>query len=248
MPIASLALLLVIIHALRVFVLDLYSQSDLAVLDVLAVVPARIALALGWTDQAGLAASIAAEPAQQQALTAALSRTFLAEDGMRPLSLIGHAFLHGGFDHAIINALWLVIFGTPVFRRFGAARFAVLFGLSAVAGALLFTFVRPTEVAVLVGASGAISGLTAAAVRFVFTGPGLLDIAHGVVTRPAPRLVDAFRDRRVVIFVGVWFALNLLTGLGAPLGGMAIAWEAHVGGFLTGLLLFPLIDPVPQAR
>jgi membrane associated rhomboid family serine protease len=245
-PVAWLALALVAIHAIRAFGLDLYAQGDIALLKELAVVPARLAMAFGLTDRDAIDAAILAEPPQQQAMSSVLARTFLDDGGMRPWSLIGHAFLHGGFDHAIINALWLVIFGTPVYRRMGLVRFALLFAVTAAGGALLFVVLQPTSVAILVGASGAISGLTAAAVRFVFTGPGLLDVGHGRVDRPAPPLVVALMDRRVAIFVGVWFAINLLTGLGAPLGGAQIAWQAHVGGFLAGLFLFALFDPVRQ--
>ncbi|HMN88148.1 MAG TPA: rhomboid family intramembrane serine protease, partial [Bauldia sp.] len=55
--------------------------------------------------------------------------------------------------------------------------------------------------------------------------------------------------RRVAIFLLVWFGLNLVFGLlpaGGGLASGAVAWEAHVGGFIAGLLLFPLFDPVPR--
>jgi membrane associated rhomboid family serine protease len=97
---------------------------------------------------------------------------------------------------------------------------------------------------VLIGASGAVSGLTAAALRFAFVSPGY---GREAVQAPAPPLSVAFQDRRVIAFVAVWFGLNLLAGLGMPVSGSAevqIAWEAHVGGFLAGLALFPLFDPV----
>lgn len=56
------------------------------------------------------------------------------------------------------------------------------------------------------------------------------------------------RDRRVIGFVAVWFVINLAFGLGAPVGAETgtIAWQAHIGGFLAGLLLFPLFDPVAR--
>jgi hypothetical protein len=67
---------------------------------------------------------------------------------------------------------------------------------------------------------------------------------------PAAPLLAAFRNPRVVAFVGVWFALNLLFGLGslsiAGASNQAVAWEAHLGGFLAGLLLFSSFDPVPR--
>ncbi len=65
---------------------------------------------------------------------------------------------------------------------------------------------------------------------------------------PAAPLLVALRNPRVLAFVGVWFGLNLLFGLGSVsfLVGenQSVAWEAHVGGFLAGLLLFSLFDPV----
>jgi membrane associated rhomboid family serine protease len=61
-------------------------------------------------------------------------------------------------------------------------------------------------------------------------------------------LLVALRDPRVLAFLGVWFALNLLFGASSFSmvdDQQSIAWEAHIGGFLAGLLLFPLFDPVP---
>ena len=64
---------------------------------------------------------------------------------------------------------------------------------------------------------------------------------------PAAPLLVALRNPRVLTFLVVWFGLNLLFGLGSvPLAGesQTVAWEAHVGGFLAGLLLFSAFDPV----
>jgi membrane associated rhomboid family serine protease len=64
---------------------------------------------------------------------------------------------------------------------------------------------------------------------------------------PAPPISEALRDRRVLVFLLVWFGLNLLFGLVGGVGNLAsgeIAWQAHIGGFVTGLLFFPLLDPV----
>ena len=83
---------------------------------------------------------------------------------------------------------------------------------------------------------------------------GSLDMWHGDRTQadhvPAAPLLAAFRNPRVVAFVGVWFGLNLLFGLGSlSIAGanQAVAWEAHLGGFLAGLLLFSAFDPVRRA-
>ena len=63
---------------------------------------------------------------------------------------------------------------------------------------------------------------------------------------PAAPLWVALRDRRIVVFLGAWFGLNILFGLGTlavPGLDQEVAWQAHIGGFLAGLLLFPLFDP-----
>ena len=104
----------------------------------------------------------------------------------------------------------------------------------------------------LVGASAAISAHMAGAARFAFVGPGPLIGFQGASAaayrRPAPPLSMALRDRRVLTFLAVWFGTNLLFGLfgGDGLTSGAIAWEAHVGGFVAGLLFFPVFDPVPR--
>jgi membrane associated rhomboid family serine protease len=65
---------------------------------------------------------------------------------------------------------------------------------------------------------------------------------------PAAPLLVALRDPRIIIFLMAWFGLNLLFGVGvSSLPGMeqSVAWQAHIGGFLAGLILFALFDPVP---
>jgi membrane associated rhomboid family serine protease len=91
----------------------------------------------------------------------------------------------------------------------------------------------------------------AAAARFVFEPGGPLDrwrADRADADRvPAAPLIVALRNPRVVAFLAVWFGLNLLFGLGSwnfIAENQSVAWEAHVGGFLAGLLLFSLFDPV----
>jgi membrane associated rhomboid family serine protease len=65
---------------------------------------------------------------------------------------------------------------------------------------------------------------------------------------PAAPLLVALREPRIIIFLVAWFGLNLLFGIGVPsLPGIeqSIAWQAHIGGFIAGLILFALFDPVP---
>jgi len=68
---------------------------------------------------------------------------------------------------------------------------------------------------------------------------------------PAAPLSSALRDPRIMVFLLAWFGLNLLFGIGSiglPGSEQSIAWEAHIGGFAAGLLLFPLFDPVPAQK
>lgn len=165
-------------------------------------------------------------------------------------TFITYAFLHGDWVHLGVNAIWMLAFGSAVAWRFGTARFLLFSCLAAVGGALIHLAAHWGEVAPVIGASAAISGHMGAAIRFMFQpgAPlGLFRVRGTASFRvPALSLRDVVRDSRVVMFVGVWFALNLLTGIGGNIlseGAGTVAWEAHIGGFIVGLLLFPLFDP-----
>lgn len=165
-------------------------------------------------------------------------------------TFVTYALLHGNFTHIGVNLLWMLAFGSPVARRFGTLRFLAFFAITAAAGAALHLLTHPNELVPMIGASAAISGCMAAAIRFVFATHGFEGLRPDgfeiVVRRPAAPLSIVLRDRRVIGFVAVWFAINLAFGLGAPLGDEVgtVAWQAHIGGFIAGLLLFPLFDPV----
>jgi membrane associated rhomboid family serine protease len=166
-------------------------------------------------------------------------------------TFVTYAFIHGNLTHLGVNAIWLLAFGPPVARRFGASRFAIFFAATAAAGAAVHLATHLGERWPMVGASAAISGAMAAAIRFVFQRGGPLgamgkgDEADYQV-QAAPLSV-ALRDPRVLAFMVVWFGVNLLFGPGTiPLPGAeeGVAWQAHIGGFLAGLFGFALFDPV----
>jgi membrane associated rhomboid family serine protease len=170
--------------------------------------------------------------------------------GARVWTFVTYAFLHADWSHLIFNTLWLMAFGSAVAWRFGAVRFLGFSAVGAIAGAALHLALHPDSVVPLVGASAAVSAHMAAAARFAFTGPGPLIQAGNAAAyrRPAPPLSMAIRDRRVLTFLGVWFVTNLLFGLFGGIASGAVAWEAHIGGFVAGLLFFPVFDPVPRMR
>ena len=167
-------------------------------------------------------------------------------------AFVSYSFLHGGAMHLTFNLLWMAIFGSAVVRRFGLGRFLAFSALCSVGGAFAHLATHWGESAPMIGASAAISGHMAAAIRFVFEMGGPLGVFRrsdrGAYFVPAQPISECFRNQQVLVFVGVWFGLNMFFGLTS--GGQAgsIAWQAHIGGFVAGLALFPLFDPVPQRR
>jgi len=171
--------------------------------------------------------------------------------GLLPLlwTPITYGFLHGGWEHVLGNVAWLVIFGTPVARRYGTLATLVIFFVSSIIGALAFGVSSLHSVAYLVGASGGIAGLTGAAMRFVFQ-PVIMgkhpETGDPVVLgRKMATLREMLTTPAARNFSLLWIILNCLVPL-APLvigQDVGIAWQAHLGGFFTGLLLVPFFEP-----
>jgi membrane associated rhomboid family serine protease len=162
---------------------------------------------------------------------------------------VGYSLLHGGWTHLLFNCLWLVAFASSLAVRIGSLRFFLLWVTSAVASAFFQAFVTGFADSVLIGASGVVSATVGAACRFSlqFSGTPAMRYAHF-----APRLgiVEALTHRSIIIFILMWALSNVLVvyGAGLPSGaadGYNIAWQAHVGGFLFGYLLFDLFDRPP---
>jgi len=167
-------------------------------------------------------------------------------------TFVTYAFFHVNLTHLVFNLIWLVAFGTPVARRFGTWRFLAFFAFTAATGALAHLISHIGENVPVIGASAAVLGMMAAAMRFVFQpgGPlGFLRLSEAETYRvPAKPLGAMLRDPRMLLFGLVWFGINALLGL--PLFSMpgtegSVAWQAHIGGFVGGLLAFVAFDPVP---
>jgi membrane associated rhomboid family serine protease len=166
-------------------------------------------------------------------------------------TFVTYSLLHANWTHYGVNAIWFLAFGTAVARRFGAARFLIFFAVTAAAGAIAHLFAYAGQNAPVIGASAAISGTMAAAMRFAFQRGGPLSFwrTGGAADYrvPALPLLRALREPAVIVFIAVWFGLNFVFGLwSSPLVGQneVVAWQAHIGGFVAGLLLFPWFDPV----
>lgn len=223
--VVGVALALVAIHAVRVLLLS--PDADLEVLTYFAFIPARYTLP---------------------------DTMFYLPGGFGPKvwTVASYALLHANWMHVGVNLIWFLAFGTPVARRFGTARFLAFCVVTAAAGAGAHYLSHPDGIVPLIGASATVSGAMAAAMRFAVSPGGILAGGLGAGDRhPAESLLDSLRNPQLLIFIAIWFGLNLLFGLGVSMPGTEgseVAWQAHVGGFVAGLLLFGLFDPVPRRR
>ena len=152
-------------------------------------------------------------------------------------TFLTHAFLHEGWAHVLINAAMFAALARPVSARLGTARFSAFLVFATVGGALGHLAVAWGSIAPMIGASGTVSGLLGALLRFVFSGPW--GRTPGVVeSLREPRVRGAIAALVLVNVVLVFFGSGLVGGEG---GG--IAWGAHMGGFLVGFLGLGLFEP-----
>jgi membrane associated rhomboid family serine protease len=226
--IVALLAVLALVHAVRTYALS--EQQDMEVLLTFAFIPARYDT------------------------SAVLGNVLPGGFGAEVWTFVTYAFIHADWMHYGINALWLLPFGSAVARRFGPSRFLLFFAVTAAAGAALHLAMHAGEDVPVIGASAAISGTMAAAMRFAFQRGGPLSFhrsgADADYRVPALPLIAVLRDPRVIAFVVVWFGVNILFGIGSlPLPGVGanqvVAWQAHIGGFVAGLVLFSWFDPAP---
>jgi membrane associated rhomboid family serine protease len=223
----------------------------IAVLAVLAFIHAVRTLLLSEQQDIEFLLSFAFIPARYD--TAFVLDGALPGGGADVWTFVTYALIHADWVHLGVNAVWLLPFGSAVARRFGTLRFLAFFAVTAAAGAALHLATHAGEQFPMIGASAAISGTMAAAMRFAFQrgGPlGLIGRADASSYRvPAIPLRGVLSDARVMLFLVVWFGINILFGVGSlPVTGsdQPVAWEAHIGGFLAGLLLFSWFDPTPH--
>lgn len=147
------------------------------------------------------------------------------------IPFVSYMFLHGSWTHVLINSVWLLPFGSVVARQFGTVSFLLLFLLCGIAGAGAFLAADWGMAVPVIGASGAISGLMAAAFRLI----QYPNEPYGARGQLAPIL-----SRRILLWSFIWIAINIVAGVygfGAGPGPEAIAWQVHLGGYFAGLIL-----------
>ncbi|MGN6582470.1 MAG: rhomboid family intramembrane serine protease [Rhizobiaceae bacterium] len=159
------------------------------------------------------------------------------------ISPVTYAFLHGGWTHLFVNMIWLAAFGSPLANRMGVWRFLLFWIFTALVAALFHFLAHMGGNMPVVGASGAISGMMGAASRFGFR-MGRLD-GRPAFAGPMLSIGQALMSRTVVVFLAVWFVVNLVAGMGwiSPGIDSPIAWQAHIGGFLAGFFCAAFFAP-----
>jgi len=151
-------------------------------------------------------------------------------------TFITSTFLHAGIMHIAGNMLYLFIFGPAIEERLGTPRYLYFYFAAAVAAALAMVAMGPESRVPVIGASGAIAGVLGA--YFIL-------YPRGRILTILPLFIFVqFIEIPAVIFLFLWFAVQLYAGLavgprGASMGG--VAWWAHVGGFLFGVAIGPIL-------
>ena len=148
--------------------------------------------------------------------------------------------------HVVGNMLYLWIFGDNVEDALGHGRFLVFYLLAGVAAAIAQTLTAPRSHVPMIGASGAVSGVLGAYL--------LLFPYASILTLVGFAFFWRFVHVPAMVMIGVWILMQLILGYltvsastgGAEIGG--VAWFAHIGGFLTGVVLLFLLRPRRSAR
>ena len=160
-----------------------------------------------------------------------IPRDFLSDPSSGWINILSSMFLHGGWFH-IINNMWvLYIFGDNVEARMGGVRFLIFYLLGGAAAALLQTYILPASNVPMIGASGAVAGVL---------GAYLILFPQSRIASLVPILfIFTIIEIPAFVFLLFWFVSQLYSGLFAVEGGggSGIAWWAHIGGFIFGLVM-----------
>lgn len=156
---------------------------------------------------------------------------FLGDPSNTWNTIFSSMFLHGGWFH-IINNMWvLFIFGDNVEAGMGKVRYLIFYILSGVAAGLLQSYVLPMSLKPMIGASGAVAGVL---------GAYLILAPRSRIASLVPILfIFTIVEIPAVLFLVFWFLSQLYSGLFSIQGGgeSGIAWWAHIGGFIFGLIM-----------
>ncbi len=157
--------------------------------------------------------------------------------GEKMLALLSFMFLHGGFWHLIGNMWSLYIFGDNVEDRLGSVRYAAFYLLCGLASGITHLLLNAHSTIPTIGASGAIAGVMGA--YFI------LYPSSRILTLIPIIFIPWFVEIPAFFFLGIWFVLQFLNAAGSSGQAGGIAWWAHIGGFVFGILFLKLFDRIP---
>lgn len=156
--------------------------------------------------------------------------------GQVTVTFITATFMHGGWFHLVGNMLFLWIFGDNIEDRLGHVKYLFFYLLAGIVGGIAHVLANPASIIPVIGASGAVAGVL---------GAYLLSFPRSRILALVPVFFFlTVIEVPAVIFIVVWFAIQVFNGV-AFLGGTAnaVAWWAHIGGFLAGAGLVKLLAP-----
>jgi membrane associated rhomboid family serine protease len=157
--------------------------------------------------------------------------------GDQVVALFSFMFLHGGFWHLLGNMWTLAIFGDNVEDHLGPLRFAAFYILCGLTSGLAHMLMHRTSGVPTIGASGAIAGVMGA--YFI-----LFPRAR-ILTLIPILFIPYFIEIPAYFFLGMWFVLQFLNAAGSGGAAGGVAWWAHIGGFVFGMLLLKAFDALP---
>jgi membrane associated rhomboid family serine protease len=155
-----------------------------------------------------------------------------------PLTIFSSMFLHGGFLHLFGNMLYLWIFGNNIEDTLGHLRFLLFYLVCGLVAGLAQVFSNPESTVPMIGASGAVAGVLGAYL-LLFPGARILTLFFIFIFIKFVRLP-------ALIVLGFWFFIQLLGVWGGSISN--VAFFAHVGGFIAGLILVKIFQPGQSKR
>ena len=161
--------------------------------------------------------------------------------GEQALALLSFMFLHGGFFHLLGNMWSLYIFGDNVEDRMGSTRFLLFYLLCGWASGFAHLWSNWASTMPTIGASGAIAGVMGAYL--------ILFPKARIITLIPIFFIPYFIEIPAIVFLGIWFLFQFFyASLPGPEGGGGIAWWAHIGGFVFGMIVVKLFSRLPESR
>jgi membrane associated rhomboid family serine protease len=158
--------------------------------------------------------------------------------GQQAFSFLSFMFLHGGFWHLLGNMWSLYIFGDNVEDRLGPARYLVFYLFCGMASGMTHFLQNPHSNVPTIGASGAIAGVMGA--YFI------LHPRSRILTLIPIFFIPYFIELPAYFFLGVWFLFQTINAAGSPGAAGGIAWWAHIGGFVCGIVVLKLLEKMPR--